>query len=66
MFDTNEFLMGFLKAIMMIALVVGVIGTPTVLMLYAAGKLAVSSMHVIFPLMAALSYGFMKGFDLID
>lgn len=66
MFDTNEFLMGFLKAILLIALIVGTIGTPVVLILYAAEKLVMSPLHVIFPLMAAFAYALMKGFDLID
>lgn len=66
MFDTHEFLMGFLKAILTITLIVGVVGTPTVLILYAAGKLSVEAIHVIFPLIAAFAYGLMKGFDLID
>lgn len=66
MFDVNDFLMGFLKALLIIALVVGVLGVPVILIMYASGTLAVSPLHLAFPLMAAISYGLMLGFDLID
>lgn len=66
MFDTRAFLIGFLKVILIIILIVGIIGTPVILIMYASEMLTVSPLHVVFPLMAALSYGLMEGFDLFD
>ena len=66
MFDFQEFIMGFLKVILIIMLVVGIVGIPVILIMYASGMLAISPLHIAFPLMAAISYGLMRGLDLDD